>query len=359
LALFAVVVLLALPMVRRDLPHPGRRVVAHAAAGALVFALVALPWYIDGIVRHGEPFVSTFLTSGTLGIGRFFRPAISTPPPYWLSVFAYVPLLALGLLPWTPAFLAGLHGLPRVLRTSGPGLRVVVAWFAGIFLVLSLSSGDKVFRYLLPAYPPAAILAGRGLEALLSDRHRLRGAAWLALVPAVALMAAGFWFLWSAFPPERGLLVAVVLPCIGMIAGGLMGFGVAALAGRARAAIAITAVATMVGYAVFARGMLVHADAINPWPALVRAAGAYTASSTRVVLYGRVGEAFNFAHFYFDEPVVAVTTVTDLTALWARERILIVVPAERLEELGVLRPAPLLLHRSPARIVLIANWSAP
>jgi hypothetical protein len=312
---------------------------------------------VHGVIVHGDAFVKTFLTSGTLGIARFFRPAISTPPPYWLSLFAYVPLLFLGLLPWTPAFIVGLAGLPAVVRRGSTGLKVVVVWLLGILFVLSVSSGDKVFRYLLPCYPPAAILAARALTGMFADRRRLVAAAVMAVVPGVALIGAGFWSLWAAFPPERGLLAAVVLPTVVMIALGLVGFGAAAFAGRARAAVAAAAVAAIVGYALFERGMLVHAASINPWPAMAHAAAPYTAESSRVVLYGRVGELFNFAHFYFDEPIVAISAAHELTALWQRERILVIVPVERFGELAGLRPAPTVVMQSPARVLLIVNGS--
>ncbi|MDR7419928.1 MAG: glycosyltransferase family 39 protein [Armatimonadota bacterium] len=359
LALYGMVLAAALLLVRRSLPHPRLRVAGHALAGTLVFVAVAFPWYVHGVVVHGQVFVDTFLTTGTLGVGRFFRPAISTPPPYWLSLFAYVPLLGLGLLPWTPAFLVGLADLPRQVRQAAPGSKIVAAWLLGIFVMLSLSSGDKVFRYLLPVYPPAAIVAARGLTAMVTDVRRRRFAGWAAVIPAVLLIAAGFWTLWAAFPPERGLLVAVVLPTVVMIVLGLVIFGIGALAGRVRAAIIGAALCAMIAYAAFERGMLANAAAVDPWPAIVRASAPYVPAGDRLVLYGRVGEVFNFAHFHFETPIVAVNAIHELGALWQRERILVVVPAERLDELSVLRPAPVVIHRSPARLVVVVNWDAP
>jgi 4-amino-4-deoxy-L-arabinose transferase-like glycosyltransferase len=355
LALFAVILAIAVLFVRRSLPHPAARVLGHAVVGLLVFAAVAFPWYIYGVVRHGDAFVKTFLTSGTLGVGRFFQPAISTPPPYWLSLFAYVPLLCLGLLPWTPAFLAGLPGAVRFGRQGSAPLKIVLAWLFGVFVMLSLSSGDKVFRYLLPVYPPVAILTGRVLAALLAGDRRLRAGGWLAVAPAVILVGAGFWTLWSAFPPERALLLAVVLPTVMMITAGLVVFGGCALAGRARLAIAGAALCAITAYALFERGMLIHAATVNPWPVIVRAAAPYAASSDRLVLYGRVGEVSNFAQFYFTGPIVSVNDAHELARLWQRERVLVIVPAERFEEASGLRPIPVVIHSSPARLVLITN----
>jgi 4-amino-4-deoxy-L-arabinose transferase-like glycosyltransferase len=357
-ALFGAVALLAYAFVRRSLPRRGARLAGDAALGAAACAVVAMPWYAYGALQHGDAFIATFFTSGTLGIARFVRPAISTPPPYWIAVFAYVPMLLLGLLPWTPALLAGAGRLIRTIRSGSTGMAVVAAWFAAVFLLLSASSGDKVFRYLLPCLPPAAILTARALMVLQDDGQRLRLAGWLALVPALALAAAGYWMLWAAFPPERGLLVAVVLPTVAALAAGLVAFGAAALVGRARVAVAAAALAALLGYALFERNMLVHAAAVNPWPGIAEAAAPHQGAASRLVLYGRAGEAFNFAHFHFDAPVVNVTAAHELAALWRREPLLVVVPPERLDDLLTFAPAPVVLFRSPGRLVLVANWAA-
>lgn len=354
LALFGAVVMVAAAWIRRAPPYPWPRMAAHAGAAAVGFAAVALPWYTYGVWRHGEPFVNTFLTSGALGIGRFFRPVLSAPPPYWIAIFAYLPLLLLGALPWTPAFLAGLPGIARIVREDPPGPRIVVAWFVGMFAVLSLSSGDKVFRYLLPVYPPLAVLTARGLIGLVEDRRRLRAAGWLAVGPAVVLAAAGFWSLWAAFPPARGLLVAVVLPGVGMLAVAVAGFGAAALAGAGRAAILIAAVGAMTGYALFERSLVVHRTAVDPWPAIVTAAAPYAQARPLLVLYGRAAEGFNFAQFHFETPVLTAQSLDELRALW-QQHLLVVVPLERAGELAALRPTPVVLLRSDARVLLISN----
>lgn len=358
LGLFGLIVVVTLIAVRPRLPHTGRALLAHAVWASLLFVVLAAPWFVIGAARQGGPFVSTFLTSGTLGIGRFFRPAISTPPPYLLSIFAYVPILLLGALPWTPILLLSAAGLPRLFRTAPSGIKIVAVWFLVIFVVLSLSSGDKVFRYLLPLYPPVAILTARTAVAMFDQPRRLRLAGWLALIPAVALIGGGFWFLWTQFAPERGLLAAVVLPFVVAVGVGLVAFGAAAFLGRGRTAVALAAVATMAAYLLFNIGMVRRAPEINPWPAIAAAAAPVASTSDRLVLYGRVGEAYNFAYLYFDKPVTSVNTGEALRQLWARERLLVVIPEERYEEVTrALIPPPVVIHRSPARVVLIANWT--
>ncbi len=357
LVLPGLIVLVTVIAVRPRLPRPGRQVLIHAVWAVFLFAVVAVPWYVVGAIRQGDQFVATFFTTGTLGLGRFFRPAISTPPPYWLSIFAYVPLLLLGTLPWMAILVAGLPGLPQIFRSGPSSLKIVTVWFLVIFAVLSLSSGDKVFRYLLPVYPPIAILMGRTAAALFERPRRLRLAGWIAFVPAVALIGGGFWFLWSQFPPERHLLAVVVLPFVTAVAVGLVAFGIAAIMGRGRAAVVLAATATMAGYLLFNVGMVTHAPAINPWPAIAAVTAPLTAGSDRLVLYGRAGTAYNFARFYVDKPVTSINTPEALARLWAHERLLVVVPEEHYDDLTrMLTPAPVIIHRSPARVVVVANW---
>ncbi|OFX31118.1 MAG: hypothetical protein A2Z07_03505 [Armatimonadetes bacterium RBG_16_67_12] len=358
LALFGAVALATLALIRRSLPFSGARVAAHIALASAVFAVLALPWFVAGMLRQGEPFVHTFFTSGTLGVGRFFRPALSTPPPYLASVFAYVPMLFLGMLPWSPVLVVAAGTLPRLFRQEAIGMRIVAAWGLAIFAALSLSSGDKVLRYLLPCLPPAAILASRAMTSLVPGSRRLATVAWIALVPAVAVLAVVFWFAWSGFPLERQLLVPVALPVLVAIGLALIAFGVAGLLGRPRSAAALAACCVLVGYALFERAMVTHAEAIDPWPGIARATARRVAESSRVVLYGRLGSASGFAYLYFDKPLSTMDGLADLARVWRQERVLVIVPAERLHELARLDPALVIVHQSPARLLVVANWSA-
>ncbi|MDR7485166.1 MAG: glycosyltransferase family 39 protein [Armatimonadota bacterium] len=355
LGFFGLAAVLALLVARPGLPRP-ERLLGHLVLAAGVFAALAVPWFAMGVIRQGDQFVQTFLTSGTLGLGRFFRPAISTPPPYWLSVFAYVPLLLVGLLPWTPLLLVGLGDLPRLVRLGTRGQKFVAVWFVAFFALLSLSSGDKVFRYLLVCFPPAALLTGRTAAALLGDARRLRLAAWIAVVPGILMVAAGFLMVWMQYAPQRALLAGVVLPTVAATAAGLIGFAVAALRGRGPTAVVLATLGILAGMALFERGMLAHAAVLNPWPAIAAAAAPAAGEGERAVLYGRAGEGFNFAHFYFDRPVVTLSRPSELAAVWARERIIAVIPLEQYDDLArALTPAPVVIHRSPARLVLVTN----
>jgi 4-amino-4-deoxy-L-arabinose transferase-like glycosyltransferase len=358
LGLFAAVALVTLVIIRRSLPFSGARVATHVALASVLFAALALPWFVVGVLRQGEPFVQAFFTSGTLGVGRFFRPALSAPPPYLAAVFAYVPMLFVGMMPWSPVLVVAAGTLRGLFRQEAMGMKIVAAWGLAMFAALSLSSGDKVLRYLLPCLPPAAILASRAMTSLVPGSRRLAVAAWIALVPAVAALAAAFWVAWSGFPLERQVLIPIVAPVLIAMGLALIGFGVAGLLGRPRSAAVLAACCVLVGYALFERAMATHAGVIDPWPGIARAAASRVAESSRVVLYGRLENAAGFAYLHFDKPLSIIDGLPDLARVWRQDRVLVVVPAERLYELSRLDPAPVVVHQSPAGLLVIANWPA-
>jgi 4-amino-4-deoxy-L-arabinose transferase-like glycosyltransferase len=358
-ALAAAAAAAVLLVARRALPHPPGRVAAHVGLAAGVALALAAPWYVHGIATHGDPFVRTFLTTGTLGVGRFFRPAISTPPPYWLAVFAYVPQIAVGMLPWTPAFALGVAGLRRWLRAEPAGLGAVGAWLATLFLVFSLSSGDKVFRYIMPCFPAAAVLTARALRGLLEGGTGRRAAvAWAA--PTLVALVVGLSMLWSSFPAERDRFGPPALAFAGGAAAGVAAFGVAAWRGRVRAAVALAAVGAMGGYLVFVGAMLRHAPAIDPWPGIVRAVERDAPAPRTVVLY-RLGEVFNFAHFYLDAPVALVESPGPLAAFWTqRPGVVVIAPIFAYDEVaGSLASPHAVVYRDARVVVLVRADAAP
>jgi len=146
---------------------------------------VAAPWFIAGAIRQGMPFVDTVFLHGSLGVGRFVRPFLTSPIPYWQVVLAYVPMLAAGLLPWTGLLPGAVREGWRGLRAGPPPIRLCALWAGVYFLLVSLAPGDKVWRYLYPCYPPLAVLAARWLTGAIGDARRLRGAAGILLVVSV------------------------------------------------------------------------------------------------------------------------------------------------------------------------------
>src|SRR5262249_38353331 len=147
---------------------------------ALVVGLVAGPWYLlagvldraylyEFVVRHH---VARFVRPGTLLHGK--------------SLLFYVPIVIGGFFPWG-MLLPGVGWW--VARFPYPGgARRFFAWGAAVVLGFFPMSQGKLGPYILPAFPPLALLAGRWTTRVLrgegSDaEHRLFAAGhWVAMV---------------------------------------------------------------------------------------------------------------------------------------------------------------------------------
>ena len=185
------------------------------AAGLAGLLLTAAPWYVYMAVAHRALLVDTFLGAGN--VGRFFAPEHQQLP------FFYVIVLFFGLLPWSslivPAFAAALGPSAwRAERARGapPGPLFLLCWFTGVLAVFSVSA-SALLTYILPAFPPAALLLGAYTVRSLTGDTASRGLQISAAVGAVfALLVAllgirgvirGVW----EVPPATVLIMAAIL----------------------------------------------------------------------------------------------------------------------------------------------------
>jgi 4-amino-4-deoxy-L-arabinose transferase-like glycosyltransferase len=179
LAIYAVYVLVARAPLRRAL-RPGLPM-------ALLAALV-LPgtWFAAVIARHGSaPLERHF------GYVLWQRAMTGDPGQVvrWTSGLDYLAGLLTNFQPWILLALYGAWRLYRVAEAPRRGL-VPIAWAGTVLLLLSLAAAKKSW-YVMPAYPALAMLAGVGLEGLVSEARRWRervAAVLAALVVAYILV---------------------------------------------------------------------------------------------------------------------------------------------------------------------------
>ncbi|MGH8738601.1 MAG: phospholipid carrier-dependent glycosyltransferase [Burkholderiales bacterium] len=188
-------------------------------AGLALFLAIAAPWFIAVSLANKEfahfffihEHFERFLTKGH---GRF--------QPWWY----FLPVLALGLVPWTLALPGALAAATRrrPLLAFQPQ-RFLLAWSVLVFVFFSISD-SKLFPYILPIFPALAMLLADWLlrvtpRALtwLCACAALGGAALAALMPLATARLSG------SLPPgmvasfERWLVVAgVALFAAGAIA---------------------------------------------------------------------------------------------------------------------------------------------
>jgi len=321
----------------------------HVAGAAAAFLVVAVPWFVVAGLRQGRAFVDTFFLGGSLGIGRFFHPGLSSPGsvPSWAGILAYIVFLPLGMLPWTGWLWPGLRDGWRARGSTPPVVRLCAVWVVTVVVFLTISPGDKVIRYLLPALPAAAVLVAFAI-----GEARGGAAAWrVSLAMGVLLAAALVWLVAQPLGPEtaayRPLALAFLLPLIA----GLIGSALLLRRSSGPRAMVFLTVLTLAAY-----GMLVGAtarqwDDVSPWRPVARAVNAASTPASKVVI---LGERTPFLEFYVDRPVEFADRA-GLQEAWRSGPVVAVVPVDAL---AVLEPGPMpvIAGSAPGRLLVIRNF---
>ena len=137
--------------------------------GILLFFAVALPWHIAVQVKNPE-FFRVFILQHNFG--RFSTNLYHHTQPFWY----YVPVVLLGLVPWTVFALASLAETLRVWwaeRREMPGSEdalnaFLLIWLAVPVVFFSLSQ-SKLPGYVLPALPAGTLLLAEYVRRRVTD----------------------------------------------------------------------------------------------------------------------------------------------------------------------------------------------
>ena len=166
---------------------------ADVVIGLLVFLALAVPWFLSMSLVHGVGYLDRFFIGEN--VARFATARYNDPRPLWY----YVPIVAGGMLPWSPFMLLW---LPSITHAIGRGYRIPITelrliWWALAPLLFFTASIGKQPRYILPILPPLAILLARTVHQQLqvapgADRG-LSGCAALAGLILVGLGGLGLY----------------------------------------------------------------------------------------------------------------------------------------------------------------------
>lgn len=184
----ALLPLLAVVAMQWLAPAPERRSTRAWWTGALLFVLLALPWYLVVVLRH-EGLLSYFL--GTEVVARIASDKLHRNPQWYGWLLVYGPTLVLGTLPWTGvAWRALRNGLGRVrawrdgaTRRAEAPLLALWLWVLLPLLVFCVAR-SRLPLYVLPLFVPIAVLVARQWQA---EGRRLPRARWLAVAVVVLL----------------------------------------------------------------------------------------------------------------------------------------------------------------------------
>jgi 4-amino-4-deoxy-L-arabinose transferase-like glycosyltransferase len=214
--------------------------------------LLAAPWFV--LVSERNPEFAHFFFIFQHFQRYLSRAEFDRYQPAWF----FLPVLALGLLPWTTLLPAALRDGWRAARGGERASSLLLIWAAFVLLFFSMSQ-SKLTPYILPLLPALSLLIGRALAALPAPRLKahLGAVAVLAGVSAAAVLA--LWTLPAMAPLVArassasivGFAIAFALLALGC------GIG-AALAARGAAVAA--ACAAGVGGLLLAQSALLAAD---------------------------------------------------------------------------------------------------
>lgn len=331
-----------------DRPKWPRTWLRDAAVAVVAFLAVAAPWFVAAGLRQGRAFVDTFLLGGTLGIGRFFHPVLSSPgaPPAWTGLLAYLIFLLLGVLPWTGWLWPGLREGWKA-RGTAPVLRICAVWVVAVLVFLTVSPGDKVIRFLLPAFPAAAVLVGYAA----GDDRWTRTASRISLLLGGVLLAALAWIVRQPLPADAAPYVPMVQGFLLPLAAGLVGAAWFGWRGRRQQALTFLTALTLVAYGMLVIATVRQWDRISPWRPIARMINAVSPSDVRVLV---LGERTPFAEFYIERPVEFADRAR-LRDAWKAGRVVAVVPVDALASLAP-GPMPIIAGYAPGRLLIIRNF---
>jgi 4-amino-4-deoxy-L-arabinose transferase-like glycosyltransferase len=155
--------------------------------GVALFLLVAAPWHVLAARRNPDFLWFYFVHEHFL---RYATPEANRRAPFWY----FAAILALGLLPWSGL----LPAAGRLFRCGAgrlrdrPGLIFLACWAGFVFLFFSASQ-SKLVPYILPAFPPLAVLIALGLEEKEGRSLALRIGGSVGALVLTVLAAAFVW----------------------------------------------------------------------------------------------------------------------------------------------------------------------
>jgi len=213
------------PFALRALRNPDQRKgrAGDIALAAMVFVLLAAPWFIAMANRHGVAYLDRFFVGENLD--RFATDRYNDPRPFWF----YLPIVAGGMLPWSPFMLLWLPGIVRWLkgpRRVSPLTARLAMWSLTPLVFFTLSVGKQP-RYILPMLPPLALLVARAIQERVGARHASPLLAISGLLAGLLLVALG-----ALIYRARPLLLVVSAGWIGVAAAliGISGLAVTIVA---------------------------------------------------------------------------------------------------------------------------------
>ncbi len=176
----------------------------HVIRGLLLYILIAGPWYYAMYVVHGMEFINTFL--GFHNITRFTTPEHASRVTIWY----YFPVVIVGMFPWTGILIQSIYASVSDSRIDDMrSLIFMHIWWGFVFVFFTICQ-TKLVSYILPMFPPLAVVVGWNISRMLSkQRHNSTYINWaIGSFVIFTILALGFYIGGKQLPElELGGLV--------------------------------------------------------------------------------------------------------------------------------------------------------
>jgi 4-amino-4-deoxy-L-arabinose transferase-like glycosyltransferase len=195
----------------------------HFVSGLIIFLLISLPWHILVQIKNPEFFYFYFIKQHVL---RYLTKAMDRYQPVWW----FIPILVIGLFPWIIFLYQALRDAIKISWADRWQKSIEIflfIWAVEIFLFFSFSD-SKLIPYILPVFPPVALLIGNYFYYLISRQNKKAAfmpLVWLSLALSFALFFARF----LPLPLNAAQLLSLKYMAIPLI---LMAIGVYLLKGN-------------------------------------------------------------------------------------------------------------------------------
>ena len=278
---------------------------AHILPGIALLLAVAAPWYIYESL-HQPGFVQTFLIREHFG---HLQGELARDEPW----YGHLKNLLIGFYPWVAFLPAALAHAFR--RTDRQHVLRFTSWWALAVIAAFSFAGAKLPHYLVPAFPPMAILVAGWFDAWFEERAK--GSAWtglgfgllvtigLALAAATAIAVVMPPFVRERLSAQFGSWTPGAAPVVmlAVLAAGSLLAPIAAAFGRRRAVAPVLAAAMLAAAAAHIGWFKPHLAQIQAQPRkeLARFAGEILPQSEPLGVYKAKRNA---TIFYARRPIV-------------------------------------------------------
>lgn len=175
---------------------------AYLPSNLVLFLIIAAPWHILASLKTPEFAYKYFIVEHVL---RYATTIHLRHQPIWF----FIPIIIGGFIPWSalfvPAFLKAFHD--RYMHVNA----FLLIWSAFVFVFFSLSQ-SKLIPYILPLFPPIALLLGNLINEWLTKgspyKWPLKHVCWLSFLCGIAAWKAHRFF------PELTTNKAALIPYV-------------------------------------------------------------------------------------------------------------------------------------------------